>query len=82
MTFNTTNWPGSWPTSAVPVIVQAGSVSRSFTVNQRQKPRHGPFATAGTIRLPAGDATIEISNTGTDGHVIIDCIQLLARGQK
>jgi hypothetical protein len=61
----------------VPVVIHAGGKSQAASVNQRQPPEHGAFATIGKFTFPVGDATIEISNAETDGHVIVDAIQLL-----
>ncbi len=61
----------------VPVTIHASGKSQTVKVNQRLAPDHGPFATIGKFPLPAGDAIVEISNADTDGHVIVDAIQLL-----
>ena len=61
----------------VPVIINAGDRSQTLRVNQRRAPDHGAFATIGKVVFPTGDAVIEISNAETDGHVIVDAIQLL-----
>lgn len=61
----------------VPITVQAGGKSMTVTCNQQQQPDHVVFASIGKFEFPAGNATVEIINTGTDGHVIVDAIQLL-----
>lgn len=61
----------------VPVTIHAGSESTAVHVNQRKKPEHGAFATVGKFSLPVGNCIIEISNADTDGHVIVDAIQLV-----
>lgn len=61
----------------VPVIIRAEIKSQTLTLNQRQSPQHGAFATIGKFAFPVGDAIVEINNTATDGHVIVDAIQLL-----
>ncbi|MCS7468442.1 FAD-dependent oxidoreductase [Stieleria sp. ICT_E10.1] len=61
----------------VPVIVRTGGDSVNSKVNQRRKPDHGAFATVGKFDFPAGRAEVEINNHETDGHVIVDAIQLL-----
>ena len=61
----------------VPVIIHAGGKSQAVKVNQRRRPEHGAFATIGKFAFPVGDAVVEISNAETDGHVIVDAIQLL-----
>lgn len=61
----------------VPVLIQTGGKSHQVELNQRQKPEHGAFASVGKFQFSSGHASIEISNTDTDGHVIIDAVQLL-----
>ncbi|WP_182871128.1 FAD-dependent oxidoreductase [Rhodopirellula sp. JC639] len=61
----------------VPVIIRSGGSSQTVTINQRRKPNHGAFASAGKFAFAAGTAEIEINNRDTDGHVIVDAIQLL-----
>lgn len=61
----------------VPVKILAGGTTMSVIVNQRQPPEHGAFATIGKFAFPSGDAAIEIGNAETDGHVLVDAIQLL-----
>ncbi len=61
----------------VPVVVHTGKESHEVKVNQRKKPEHGAFGSIGEFYFPAGDALIEISNADTDGHVIVDAVQLL-----
>ena len=61
----------------VPVMIHAGGESHLVKVNQRRAPEHGAFAMIGKFAFPVGDAAVEISNTETDGHVIVDAIQFL-----
>ncbi|WP_372896828.1 FAD-dependent oxidoreductase [Stieleria sp.] len=61
----------------VPVIIRAGGSTQTMTVDQRRKPEHGAFATVGKFTFPVGHAEVEINNRDTDGHVIVDAIQLL-----
>ena len=61
----------------VPVMIHAGGESHLVKVNQRRALDHGAFATIGKFTFPVGDAAVEISNAETDGHVIVDAIQLL-----
>jgi hypothetical protein len=57
--------------SNVPVTVGG----KTITVNQRKTPPiDGLWISLGTFDNPA---TVEISNTGTDGHVILDAVQWL-----
>ena len=60
----------------VPVTIRSADGERTVTLNQRRKPEHSGFATVGTFRFDkAGE--IVISNRTTNGHVIIDAVQLL-----
>ena len=63
----------------VPVTVSYPGGSNTISVNQKKKPSgHEIFHDIGTFTLPAGkDSFVEISNTGTNGHVIIDAVQFL-----
>lgn len=61
----------------VPVIIRAGGKSQTVKVNQKKPPQHGAFATIGKFMFPKGKAEIEIHNTATNGHVIVDAVQLL-----
>jgi hypothetical protein len=65
----------------VPVTVSGftGGGSKKVMVNQKQPPAIDRlFVSLGTFRFDAGaGATVEISNAGTDGHVIVDAVQLV-----
>jgi hypothetical protein len=61
----------------VPVTVKHQGGSTTVKINQRQKPSHGAFGTVGTFDFSAGETTIEITNAQTNGHVILDAVQLL-----
>lgn len=65
----------------VPVTVSGftSGGSKMLTVNQKQPPAIDRlFVSLGTFRFDAGArATVEISNTNTDGHVIVDAVQLV-----
>lgn len=63
----------------VPVTVTYPGGAKTVTVNQKQKPQgHEIFHNIGTFNLPAGkESSVEISNKGTNGHVIIDAVQWL-----
>jgi hypothetical protein len=61
----------------VPVTVIAGGAKKTVKVNERHEPKleHG-FISLGTYQFAAGEkAVVEISNEGTDGHVIVDAVQ-------
>ncbi len=61
--------------SNVPVTVQVGGQSHARRVNQRTG--HG-LASLGRFKLPRGRETkVTISNAGTDGHVVVDGLQLV-----
>ena len=62
-----------------PVTIRTSRGSRTLHVNQRKKPPiDGLFISLGTFDLDAGRSTsILITNAGTDGHVVVDAVQLL-----
>lgn len=61
----------------VPVIVNHADGSNKVIVNQRKKaPINGALYPLGVFRFDKGKAGfVEISNEGTDGHVIVDAVQ-------
>ena len=62
----------------VPVTVVHAAGRTTKQVNQRQAGDHDEtFTTLGTFRFSEQQAVVEISNAGTDGHVIVDAVQLL-----
>jgi hypothetical protein len=62
----------------VPVQVEVGNQRQSHTVNQRQPGSKDGFRSLGTVDVPAGqEVRITISTTNTDGHVIVDAVQLI-----
>lgn len=64
--------------SNVPVTIKAANGTKTTTVNQKVAPKEGGFASLGGYQFDAGDSgSITISNAGTDGHVIVDAVQLL-----
>jgi hypothetical protein len=64
---------------ATNVLVKIGTAegAQTVSVNQRKKPQgHAIFHTLGEFDLPVGKASwVEISNEGTDGHVIVDAVR-------
>jgi hypothetical protein len=64
---------------AVPVTLQSGDHKASFEVDQTQTlPDRESFRSIGTVKLSADAETIiTLSNTGTDGFVIVDALQLI-----
>ncbi len=63
--------------SNVPVTVRHAGGATTATLNQKQKGSvEGYLQPVGRFEFKAGeDAVVEISNEGTDGHVIIDAVQ-------
>ena len=62
-----------------PVTVVGPQGEKTIRVNQRQKaPIDGLWLSLGTFELkPGDDATVVIRNTGTDGYVVADAVQLI-----
>lgn len=70
--------PNANRASNVPVTVHASGGSRTVTVNQRKAPELDDlWLTLGIFSLEQGSNVVEISNAGTDGHVIADAVQFL-----
>ena len=66
--------------SNVPVIIHHADGDTTVVVDQKKKPagKKG-LHPLGTFRFEAGKTgSVEITNTGTNGHVIIDAVQFLA----
>jgi hypothetical protein len=65
--------------SKVPVIIQSGDEKTRIEFDQTQPlPAGEAFRSAGIVKLTSDrETTITLSNTGTDGFVILDAIQLL-----
>lgn len=63
----------------VPVEVQSGAFTKTFTVDETQLlPAGGAFRSVGVVTLDAGaESIITLSNTGTEGFVILDALQLV-----
>jgi hypothetical protein len=63
----------------VPVTIRHADDTTRRTINQRLKPdAPDGFARLGTYRFaPDTEAFVEISNADTDGHVIVDAVQLV-----
>jgi hypothetical protein len=61
----------------VPVTIESGGRTTVFKVNQRVRLNAGEvFRSIGHVELD-GDCAITIKNSGTDGFVIVDALQLL-----
>ncbi len=65
----------------VPVTVHSADGDKVLRINQRAKPKLDKvFVSLGVFRFDAGQqGSIEISNADTDGHVIVDAVQLLPK---
>lgn len=63
----------------VPVTITSGPHTSSLTIDQTQRiPAGDAFRSIGTVELSAdAEATITVTNAGTDGFVIIDAWQLI-----
>ncbi len=63
----------------VPVTIKSGGQETSLTFDQTQPlPANEIFRSAGIVTLSAdGETLVTLNNSGTDGFVIIDAIQLL-----
>ena len=61
----------------VPVTVHDPGGPTTVKIDQRQKPKHGAFGTVGAFDFKAGETVIEITNADTNGHVILDAVQLV-----
>ncbi|MAB87938.1 MAG: hypothetical protein CMJ90_00575 [Planctomycetes bacterium] len=70
---------GSNRATNVPVVIDGIGGLRTVMVNQRRPPPiDGMFVSLGVARFGKGmGAVITVSNKGTDGHVIVDGLQLL-----
>jgi FAD dependent oxidoreductase len=65
--------------SNVPVTIHHAEGDSTVVVNQKQKPKgKNNLHLLGTYSFDAGsNAWIELTNTATDGHVIVDAVQFL-----
>ncbi len=62
----------------VPVTISTRKDSKMVTLDQRKAPRVGGYASVGAFNADAGNGLrVTISNTGTDGHVILDAVQFV-----
>lgn len=62
----------------VPVVVESKSGVKKSALNQRVAPKQGGFQTVTAIEVAAGESvSVTISNTDTDGHVIVDAVQFV-----
>lgn len=70
---------GSNRASNAMVRVFSADGEATISVNQRQEPtENGPFISLGKYRFEkGGQAFVLVSNTASDGHVIVDAVQFL-----
>lgn len=67
--------------SNVAVTVKTTAGSQVIKIDQRKTPPiDGMFTSLGTFQLnPQEGVVVEITNAGTNGYVVVDCLQLLPR---
>lgn len=67
--------------SNVPVTIRSAEGVKTVKVNQKEKaPIDGVLYSLGSFKFEAGqDAVVEVSNEGTDGHVIVDAVQWIKK---
>ncbi|MBS0204782.1 MAG: FAD-dependent oxidoreductase [Planctomycetes bacterium] len=67
----------------IPVSITTSAGTADRTLNQREVPNQNGFQTIETRTVDAGDAlTVTISTAGTNGHVIVDAIQIVPASAK
>ncbi|TWT52276.1 Xanthan lyase precursor [Thalassoglobus neptunius] len=70
--------PHSNRATNVPVTIKTTDGQETVLVNQRKQPaKDSIFHTLGTYQFDAPTATIQIGTKNTDGHVIVDAVQLI-----
>jgi len=60
----------------VPVTIESEGEEKTVRVNQKVAPKENGFHSLGTFRC-GKTLRVTISNAGTDGHVIVDAVQVL-----
>lgn len=67
--------------SNTPVTITTPAGSKTICINQQQPPEIDQlFQSLGTFDLPAGpQTTIVVETAGTDGYVVVDALQLIAK---
>ena len=62
----------------VPVSIESKSGLKKLRLNQREAPKQSGFQPVTTLEIAADESvTITISNADTDGHVIVDAVQIV-----
>ncbi|QDT25837.1 Xanthan lyase precursor [Gimesia panareensis] len=70
--------PSSNRATNVPYELRTAEGPVTVRVNQRKKPNQGQYQLLGTFLFKSGKQKIlTVSNQGTDGHVIVDALQLV-----
>lgn len=70
--------PNSNRATNTPYTVKHSGGSKTMMVNQRQKPNQGTYHLLGRFPFEKGkQEVLVISNRGTNGHVIVDALQLV-----
>lgn len=61
----------------VPVTIESKSGMKTAKLNQRETPKHSGFQTVSTVEVSADETlTVTVSNSETDGYVIVDAVQV------
>jgi hypothetical protein len=75
--------PASNRSTAAPVTVNYAGGSKTVPVNQRELPKGQPAVSLGVFRFEAGKkGSVTISNAGTRGHVVVDAVQFVPKGER
>ena len=62
----------------VPVTVSSADPTRTVRINQKLRPKYMGFHSLGLFRFESNQpGSVTISNTGTDGYVIVDAVQVI-----
>lgn len=62
----------------VPISIQSKAGLNKVRLNQKEATKHSGFQTVATITCEADESvTVIVSNADTDGHVIVDAVQLI-----
>jgi len=65
----------------VSVSILCSEGEKTARVNEREKPGENGFVSLGRFRFDT-TATVTVSNTGTDGYVVVDAVQLVPESPK
>jgi hypothetical protein len=62
----------------VPVTIETANGTKTVTLNQRTAPKNGKLKSIGTFQFAKGTAgSVTISNSATNGYVILDAVQFV-----